>query len=432
MNIRVVREAGGIGDIVRMIPTLRGLREKYPDAKLWLFAPKAYLPLLHGWYDEFRPTPHHGRRARDVPLDEKRWPYLQVGVKFDLSISLYCPAFRHEHEQRGNVWLDRIDLFCRAADVSPTDRKPRMNLDSADVAAATEYIRKNHLQESGRLIALQPFSTDPARNWTLQNFIKLADALEWVGHRVIIFDGCKGRTADFEQHCVLEKPLEFLAALLAQCDLLVGPDSGLGHLAAAVDTPAVGIFASQSGGVMYRHYPHHTYVYPQWDGQAQCAWPCFWNRPRECSRHALMRAGKTCPMLGKIPVRDVFAAIQIRIRNGLRQNTPRVRLQAMDVELAASLEPVEKIGELPIPQRDFALDRLALTSATDDLAPILKEAYRVLEPGGVLYLAGPPTDQQTRLLTRSGFAAAADHCNPAKIQICVKTGTWVRSFIDDM
>ena len=309
MNIRVVREAGGIGDIVRIIPVLRGLREKHPEARLWVFAPEAYRPLLRGWYDEFRSTPHTGRRPRDRELNETKWPYLNVGEEFDASINLYCPAFRYEHNQRGNVRLDRIDLFCAAANVEPSSKLPRVHLDPNDVDAAAEYVREHHLRDGKRLIAVQPFSTDPARNWPLKNWQELAYALEWVGHKVIILDSAMGRTKRFFQHRVLGRPLGFVAALLSQCDLLICPDSGLGHLVAAVATAAVGVFGSQSGAIMYRHYPLHTWIHPPWDGQKHCKWPCFWNRPAECTRQNLLKAGKTCAMLARISVETVFNTV---------------------------------------------------------------------------------------------------------------------------
>lgn len=421
MNVRVVREAGGIGDIVRIIPVLRGLREKYPGARLWVFAPAAYRPLLRGWYDEFRGTPQAKRRPRDSPLDEKRWPYLDVGVRFDVSVSLYCPAFRHEHGQRGNVWLDRIDLFCRAADVRPGTKTPRVNLNLDDVRAAREYVERNGLRNRNHLIAIQPFSTDPARNWPLVNWQCLAHALEWVGHRVIVLDGARGRTNGFPQHRVLGRPLGFIAALLSRCDLLVGPDSGLGHLAAAVGTPAVGVFASQSGPVMYRHYPLHTYVYPPWDGQAHCKWPCFWNRPPGCSRQALVKAGKTCAMLARISVEDVYDAVTAHLRRVEQPLAEPVSVPAMSAEARAGLGDIEEIKELPIPHRDFALDRLALTRAVEDIRPVLREAYRVLRPGGKLHLP-EATVGDVRPLLSGGFQPDTDACSPA-VATWAKLGT---------
>ena len=422
MNIRVVREAGGIGDIVRVIPVLRGLREKYASARLWMFGPDFYRPLLRGWYDEFRATPWNPRRPRDGPLDEKKWPYLDAGVRFDLSVSLYCPAFRHEHRQRGNVWLDRIDLFCRAAEVSATDKTPHVNLDPDDVATAEAYIRGHELDKGRSLIALQPFSTDPARNWPLDNWRRLAELLEWVGHTVIIFDGCKGRTNAFPHHRVLQKPMGFVAALLSLCDLVVGPDSGLCHLAAAVDTPAVGLFASQSPGVTYRYYPLHSYVYPPWDGQAHCRWPCHWARPAPCCRQALTKAGKTCAMLARISVEDVYDAVTARLEPEPHRDR-EIDVPEMSSEAQAALPPCQKITEIPIPLRDFALDRVAFTKGTEDIVPVLREAYRVLRPAGTLYVAPSSADEMAKLIKANGFAPACDSRTP-ELVACRKLGTW--------
>ena len=426
VRIRVVREAGGIGDVVRVIPVLRGLRQQYPSAELWVFAPDAYKPLLRGWQDEFRSTPWHGRRPRDMPLDESRWPYLDASVGFDRSISLYCPAFRHEQRQRGDIWLDRIDLFCAAAGVAPTERTPRVNPAPADVAAAQEYVERYRLRRAGKLIALQPFSTDPARNWPLQNWRRLADILEWLGHRVIVFDGCRGRTNAFRQHRATGRPLGFVAALLQTCDLLVAPDSGLGHLAAAVQTPTVGLFASQSGPVMYRHYPLHTYIYPPWDGQKHCRWPCFWQRPAACSRSALAKAGRTCAMLARISVEDVYDAVTARLDAPRPQLSEPVCVPPMTTEQIETLGPCETVDALPIPRRDFSCDRLALASGTDDLGPVLCEAYRVLRPGGALFLPAQGGEQDSRLLRSCGFERRR-HRHEAGMLACRKTGTWPRT-----
>jgi len=429
VNVRVVREAGGIGDIVRLLPVLRGLRERYPSARIWLFAPAPYRALLRGAYDEFRPTPWHGRRPRDKPLDERRWRYLDAGVRFDLSIDLYCPAFRHEQRQRGNVWLDRIDLMCRAADVEPSSKLPQINLDPADLDAARRYLSdlSDRSDPSDRpLVALQPFSTDPARNWPVERWIRLADSLEKESCRVLVFDGCEGRTRAFRQHRVLGRPLGLVAALIAECDLVVGPDSGLLHVAAGVGTAGVGLFASQSPGVTYRYYPRHTYVYPAWDGQRHCRWPCHWARPARCCRRALQGAGKTCPMLARITVPDVLCAVRQRLATLHDPPPPRISLPAMPEAARRRLPRCKEIGALPIPHRDFALDRIALTRAVDHLAPVLREAYRVLRPGGALFLC-PPSDRGVPSSLAAGFSVTES--GPASLERWTKTGTWPRQAV---
>lgn len=420
MNIRVLREAGGIGDIVRIIPVLRGLRETYPSATIWVFAPGEYEPLLAGWYDRFVPVPRAKRRPRDAGIDEKRWPYLAVpSVEFGLTVDLYCPAFRHERQQRGDVWLDRIELMCMAAGVEPSSMTPRINLSPGAEEAARRWIAR-WSPGPGALVAVQPFSTDPARNWPLRNWLRLADALEREGRRVLILDACEGRTRPFRQLRVLGKPLDFVAALIAQCDLVVGPDSGLLHVAAAVGTPGVGLFASQSPGVTYRYYPRHAYVYPPWDGQRRCRWPCHWARPPECCRRELEKRGRTCAMLARIGVDDVLRAVRgCLAASGAAPHAP-VALHAMPDGVRRRLARCPVVEGLPLPYRDFALDRLALVRGVDDLAPVLREAYRVLKPGGTLFIASP--EVPLPLDMKKGFAVIAA---PASgLEIWKKKGTW--------
>jgi ADP-heptose:LPS heptosyltransferase len=388
-----------------MVPVLRGLREERPEAELWVFAPEEYRVLLEGWFDRFVATPREGRRPRDAALDETRWPYLNAGVRFERSIDLFCPAYRHEHDRRGEVWLDRIDLFCRAAGVSPSDRRPRIHLRPSDTQKARAFLAEVPASKGVKTIALQPFSTDPARNWPVAKWIELAGRLEEAGHRVLVLDSCEGRTRGFRQRRVSGRELGFVCALIAECDLLVAPDSGLGHVAAAVGTPCVGLFASQSGGVMYRHYPLHDYVEPEWDGQAHCRWPCFWERPPRCRRAAMLKEGRTCEMLSRITVERVMEAVAVRLRRG-RRVPPPLPLPAMPAEARAALGPVEEIGELPVPRRDHSLDALALTRAADDLTPAAKEAFRVLRPGGVMYVRAGD-DVTAKAVKEMGFRRVA-------------------------
>jgi len=81
MNIRVLREAGGLGDIVRILPAIRGLREKYPTARIDVFLPGAYAPLVRraGDADNIIETSFATRRSRLAEPDEERWPYARAG-----------------------------------------------------------------------------------------------------------------------------------------------------------------------------------------------------------------------------------------------------------------------------------------------------------------------------------------------------------------
>jgi len=308
MNIRLVREAGGVGDVVRVLPVLAALHARNPDAKLWVYAPEAFKTIYdHGGVPyEFVPTPMGDqRRPRLSPLDAERWPYLKApaDVTFDLSIDLYCPGFDYELRAGHDTDKDRIQLFLEAANLWPCHAQPHYYVRDDERAAARLFIMQQGIHKDGKpLIAMQPFSTDASRDWPEAHWVTLANGLRELGCDVISFDVCRGRLRRFPGAQIAGQPLWLAAAVLAECDLLISPDSGLFHLAAAVDAPALGLFAQQRGDIMARFYPRHDWLSP--DPRAAtpegCRWPCYWNRPWFCSRNTMRGVGVTCPVLAQL------------------------------------------------------------------------------------------------------------------------------------
>lgn len=97
----------------------------------------------------------------------------------------------------------------------------------------------------------------PYRRWPVQRFIALAERLRIQSPNLFIVltgqpfesaliqefvDGYAGRAADAIELNSITK----VAALLAECDLLVSNDTGIMHLGAAMRAPTVGIFGSAS------------------------------------------------------------------------------------------------------------------------------------------------------------------------------------------
>ncbi len=160
----ILREAGGIGDVVRTFPVARGLKEMHPGARVDYCCLAGYegLVRLSPDVDRVFTVTERERRPRDATPDPARFPYLRrvLGTtspqrsqstqrtttegpgerlsKTSLSavpsssvisvssvvndvavdvIDLYCPAYRHERETGGAVTLDRVEIFARAAGV---------------------------------------------------------------------------------------------------------------------------------------------------------------------------------------------------------------------------------------------------------------------------------------------------------------------------
>jgi len=94
---------------------------------------------------------------------------------------------------------------------------------------------------SGEVI-IQPGSGSAKKNWPLENFTALAEALRKAGHRVL---WCLGPAEGDLAECrpaLPAMPLTDLARTLAGAALFVGNDSGIGHLASLAGTPTIAIF----------------------------------------------------------------------------------------------------------------------------------------------------------------------------------------------
>ncbi|HJS58510.1 MAG TPA: glycosyltransferase family 9 protein [Vicinamibacteria bacterium] len=99
-----------------------------------------------------------------------------------------------------------------------------------------------------RFLALHPGSGSPRKNWPVERFAALADALA-PQEPFALIDGpadraVSARLASIAQRAVLarDRSVSFVAALLQRARLYVGNDSGVSHLAAAVGTPTLALF----------------------------------------------------------------------------------------------------------------------------------------------------------------------------------------------
>jgi heptosyltransferase-2 len=153
------------------------------------------------------------------------------------------PGFGVKHEVE--VWLD----LAAAAGVLAEhvhSRRPRIKLTDADTALAAQLLPSGDRP----IIALHPGSGgySPARRWDLDKFVRLGRTLSQQAQVVIVGEPADG-TADLAAglgddalNLGGRTTVPQLAGVLARCDLLVGADSGVMHVASAAGTRAVALF----------------------------------------------------------------------------------------------------------------------------------------------------------------------------------------------
>ena len=310
-RVRLLREAGGLGDVLRTFPVAAGIKREYEGGKVWYYTLPEYCELAAHCpdVDVVQPVGWDERRPRDAKPDPAKFPYLARGPEFDHTIDLYCPAFLHEKATDGRVTKDRIELFCEAAGVQPESMVPKYEVRPDELAWAEGWLEGKGLAP-GHPVAVAPFATHALRSWPVDNWRRLLFELSDAGWPLLVFDTRCGRITTLPGIKLVGIDLWKLAALLARCQLFLSVDTGPYHLAAAVGTPAIGLFGPTEGRVISRWYPDHIPIQGKSD---DCDSPCYLRQARGWSRSRCYVAG--CRAMNSITTDDLLEGVADGCRN---------------------------------------------------------------------------------------------------------------------
>lgn len=154
-------------------------------------------------------------------------------------------------------------------------------------------------------VVVHPGVSVPARAWAPERYAELVDALLAGGHRVVVTGGpgeteLTARVAGPPRDRVLDlggaTDLAGLAGVIAGAEAIVVGNTGPAHLAAAVDTPVISLFAPTVPEVRWRPWrvAHELLYQPV---------PCAGCRARVCPIEGH-------PCLSGVGVGDVYAALE--------------------------------------------------------------------------------------------------------------------------
>lgn len=278
-----------IGDTILTIPFLRNLRRSEPEAEIvWVVAPGSsevvkgvpYVDELLYWDPV---TIHADSQGTHKTLTSK-WAFIKdlrrrhfdkvyvlkrslssaiiarlsgapERVGFDTEVRGFLLTkrvpYRHDQHEVQNF----LDVL-RADGVPVKDDYLEAWLSEEEESFAGDYLRKAGVSDSDSLIAIHPFTANPPRAWHHENFVELANRLQKLyDARILIFGGKRDKeNADRIRSGLVQEPVMAVGtttlrqsmALLARCRLLVCNDSGIMHLAAAMNVPLVALFGPQS------------------------------------------------------------------------------------------------------------------------------------------------------------------------------------------
>jgi heptosyltransferase-2 len=266
-RILVIR-GGAIGDFVLTLPAIRLLRENFPDAQLEILGYEHIIELARGRFyaEATRSIEYSAMAGFFVPNSNLAPDLVEYFSSFQQVVSyLFDPDLFFEGNLRRAGVKNFLPAYARIDDSQHAAQQlarplERMALFLDDAAAQLHPSKEDQSLArrflggtSGNLIAIHAGSGSPRKNWPAENWAALA---QWVvraapGARLLLVGGeadaaqlatvsgaLKGKDVLVAHHL----PLPELAAVLQQCRLFLGHDSGISHIAAAVGTPCVLLF----------------------------------------------------------------------------------------------------------------------------------------------------------------------------------------------
>jgi len=268
-RVLIIRQ-GAIGDVIVTLPAIALLRDAYPDAYIEIIGNEQTLKLAvdAGYADKARA----GERVLTAEIYKQNARLSDETVRYFSGFDIVLAYMKDKGDvieyhinKCGAGRVIKMPPFpegegMHAADYSATILNPlgiapisplipRVHTTPEERAFATEYLERQRNRDP--LVALHP-RTWGGKAWPMEGFIEIA---RWVR------DGLKGTPlwiigpveeenkfsltgAVPEAITVRVDSLRRLAAILALCDIYLGCDTGISHLAAASGVPTAALFGT--------------------------------------------------------------------------------------------------------------------------------------------------------------------------------------------
>lgn len=274
-----------IGDVILTTPAIDALRNKFPDARIEFLAEVAAAPVLEGYpgldetllFDKnlFRWIPEIRRRRYDWVLDfmcNPRTAQLTALSGATVRAGFDVPVWGRVYNRRvPRGGPDRYVVAYKqqlldALGVPPARPLPRLTHLAGRGEGARSWWDSAGLERWGQRVALLPMHRHPVRRWPLEKWAALLPLLLGRSDRAILLFGSADERPALERlaaphpgraHVIPAGPLVQAAALLSRCRVAVSNDSGLMHLAVAMDVPTVTIYGPTSPVACSPATPRH-------------------------------------------------------------------------------------------------------------------------------------------------------------------------------
>jgi lipopolysaccharide heptosyltransferase II len=335
-----------IGDTIMITPSIKALRNKYPNAHIGLLTGLSSMRIIQGntdidellAFDEtalFAPKPteiikliHRVRmkkfdmafifqysslihllvKAFGIPF---RIGFDKDGSGFSLTRSVSWDIT--DKRWTGDVFLDIVSL----AGAKITDKRLRINISGDDIKFADTFLKSNSVTDKNILVGIFPGGGKNTRDtvyqkrWGIEKYAAIIDMLSaHYNAKIIVFGSSDEETlvswliklSHTEIINICGKTnLKQLSALVKRCFLLITNDSAPLHIAIAMDTPTVSLFGPSRAKTIIEENEKHVAI--------QSTYPCS-----PCYCNSIFPGCDQPKCMESISINEVITAIESQLR----------------------------------------------------------------------------------------------------------------------
>jgi ADP-heptose:LPS heptosyltransferase len=321
----LIMHQGAIGDFTVSLPAIGSFRFHHPRASIALWGHPEILRLVNsGFYaDEIHSLEQPGMALFYADQGFESTPLAEQLISFDI-VAIF--GGKHQSTFVANLKKTGVKNVYHIFTVPPPEAKTHViEFQSSQLSAlglplhatvpelffsdeadrnALRFFEQRGLDKNPLTVALHPGSGSAKKAWEVNSFVSLAEKLRSNHRAQIIVPVGPADTAVSEDYFQIQSsaesiplhnlPLDELAAILKQCSLYVGNDSGITHIASAVGTPTVALFGPTDPRVWGPRGKCVAILY----GKTDCA-PCSREKMHGCIEQRCLEALSVDEVYGK-------------------------------------------------------------------------------------------------------------------------------------
>ncbi|MCX7723680.1 MAG: glycosyltransferase family 9 protein [Thermodesulfovibrio sp.] len=277
----LVVSSTAIGDTLLSTPAIRAIRERYPKAKIIahfnvknmeLFENNPHIdgiiPYWGGWKKFFRTIREFRRHKFDVAVilhgnEPQTTPMAYFGgARFIVKVPNFNKfRFLLSNSNKVYKWEDfshGVEARLKSAELigcQISDKRMILPILKEGDIFVENFLRQNNINGADKIVGFQVGASTPNRIWPPERFIDLGKKIlnSYENIKIVItgspneFNYCKKIAQGIEKNTIVSAgkvPLKYIASLIKRLNVLVTGDTGIMHVAIAVGTPIVGLFAA--------------------------------------------------------------------------------------------------------------------------------------------------------------------------------------------